>query len=103
TDPSMRGRGVFAALEEKHEREAKTRGVAAVLAFASAPTAPIFLGPLGWTEIGRYRVWARPRLRGPGEGGAGQLRVDGDAASSWPNHVVRDERHLTWRYAESPR
>ena len=41
THPSMRGQGIFAGLEEKHEREAAERGVAVVLAFASAPTAPI--------------------------------------------------------------
>ena len=60
TDPSARGRGIFVELERKHEREATERGVACVLAFASAPTAPLFLGPLGWTAIGKLRVWARP-------------------------------------------
>jgi GNAT superfamily N-acetyltransferase len=103
TDPSMRGQGIFARLEEKHEREAAERGVAVVLAFASAPTAPIFLGPLGWTEIGRLRIWARLVLRGKGEAGAASLDVPGDAAASWPNHVVRDARHLAWRYLDSPR
>ena len=60
TDPVARGRGIFVALERKHEQEAQERGVAVVLAFASAPTAPLFVGPLGWTEISRYRIWARP-------------------------------------------
>jgi GNAT superfamily N-acetyltransferase len=60
TEPAWRGRGIFAGLEAKHEREAAERGVAVALGFASAPTAPIFLGPLGWTEIGRLRIWARP-------------------------------------------
>jgi GNAT superfamily N-acetyltransferase len=103
THPSMRGRGIFAALEAKHEREAAERGVAIVLAFASAPTAPIFLGPLGWTEIGRLRIWARPVLRGGSEPPATELGVGGDSAASWPNHVVRDARHLAWRYFDSPR
>jgi GNAT superfamily N-acetyltransferase len=102
TDPAWRGRGIFAALESKHEREAEERGVAVVLAFASAPTAPIFLGPLGWTRIARLRLWARPVVRGAATGG-GALDVDGDAAASWPNHVVRDARHLAWRYLDSPR
>src|SRR5918912_3528865 len=62
THASARGRGVFQELERKHEREAQERGVACVLAFASAPTAPLFLGPLGWTEVARLRVWARPLL-----------------------------------------
>src|SRR5439155_10042768 len=51
THESVRGQGVFRDLELRHEREAQERGVAVVLAFASAPTAPLFLGPLGWTEI----------------------------------------------------
>jgi hypothetical protein len=49
-------------------------GVAVVLAFASAPTAPIFLGPLGWSEIGRLRLWIRPLLAqaaAPAAGGEG--------------------------------
>jgi GNAT superfamily N-acetyltransferase len=103
TDPAWRGRGIFAGLEAKHEREATERGAAVALAFASAPTAPIFLGPLGWTEIGRLRIWARPvMLRGAEEAPA-PLDVEGDAGASWPNHVVRDRRHLAWRYVDSPR
>jgi GNAT superfamily N-acetyltransferase len=108
THPSMRGQGIFAGLEAKHEQEATERGVAVVLAFASAPTAPIFLGPLGWTEIGRLRVWARPLrgLLGRGKGlreRSDSLEVAGDAAAGWPNHVIRDAAHLRWRYGESPR
>jgi GNAT superfamily N-acetyltransferase len=107
TDESARGQGVFPALERKHEQEAKERGAAVVLAFASKPTAPIFLGPLGWTEVGRLRIWARPlpvvlRPRVTVE------RVErfghaGDAAAGWPNHVIRDAAYLNWRYADSPK
>lgn len=103
TEASARGQGIFAALEERHERQAAERGVAVVLAFASAPTAPIFLGPLGWTEIGRLRLWARPLLTRRRAEVHEPLDVEGDAAASWPNHVIRDERHLVWRYADSPR
>jgi GNAT superfamily N-acetyltransferase len=102
TLPQARGHGIFRELELKHEREAQERGVQVVLAFASAPTAPIFLGPLGWTEIGRLRIWARPVVRGGGVASSA-LDVDGDAGAAWPNHVVRDARHLTWRYLDSPR
>jgi GNAT superfamily N-acetyltransferase len=49
THPSMRGRGIFTALEAKHDREAAERGAAVGLGFVSEPTAPMFLGPLGWT------------------------------------------------------
>jgi GNAT superfamily N-acetyltransferase len=107
TTTDARGHGIFAALEEKHEREAQERGVAVVLAFASKPTAPIFLGRLGWTEIGRLRIWARPftRLKRPGPPVADleHFTLGRDAAPDWPNHVVRDPEHLNWRYAASPR
>jgi GNAT superfamily N-acetyltransferase len=104
TDPAARGRGIFVALERKHEQEAQERGVAVVLAFASAPTAPLFLGPLGWTEIARRRIWARPVP----VGGKAAERVDRfadevDAASAWPNHIIRDAAYLNWRYLDSPR
>ena len=108
THPSARGLGIFRELERKHEEEARARGVAVVIGFASAPTTPIFLGPLGWTEVGRLRVWARPlrgilRRGGSLRHGAAGLDVGGDAAVGWPNHVVRDAGHLQWRYIESPR
>jgi GNAT superfamily N-acetyltransferase len=107
TDPAARGRGVFVGLERKHEEEAQARGVAVVLAFASAPTAPLFLGPLGWTEIGRLRIWARPlptvRLRRRAPRSAGRFELSADAAADWPNHVVRDAEYLNWRYLDSPR
>ena len=107
TTPDARGHGIFAALEEKHEREAHERGVAVVLAFASQPTAPIFLGRLGWTEIGRLRIWARPftrlKRRGPPVAPFEHFTHGRDAAADWRNHVVRDPEHLNWRYATSPR
>src|SRR5919202_1236336 len=83
THASARGRGVFQELERKHEREARERGAACVLAFASAPTTPLFLGPLGWTEVGRLRVWARPVL---GRERIRPLRAftrETDAAAAW--------------------
>lgn len=104
THDSARGKGVFQALELRHEQEAIERGVACVLAFASAPTAPLFLGPLGWTEIARYRIWARVLpLRGVTREPLGRFEHQGDAAASWPNHLVRDAAYLNWRYLDSPR
>ena len=107
TEASARGLGIFPALERKHEQEAEERGVAVVLAFASKPTAPTFLGPLGWTEIGRIRVWARPFPRRPRRlepyARVQRFRHAGDAAKSWPNHVVRDADYMNWRYIDSPR
>ena len=93
THPSARGRGIFVELERKHEREAQEMGVACVLAFASAPTAPLFLGPLGWTAIGKLRVWARPAW-GTAASTAYVAGNADDAAADWPNHVVRDGEYL---------
>lgn len=82
TDASARGLGIFKQLELRHEQEGGARGSQVVLAFASAPTSPLFTGPLGWTAIDPRRVWMRP-LRGaaglvarrgrpgPGPGGPG--------------------------------
>jgi GNAT superfamily N-acetyltransferase len=105
THPSARGRGIFVELERRHEREATEMGVACVLAFASAPTAPLFLGPLGWTAIGKLRVWARPTWGAvePGSWTAYAANHGEDAAADWPNHVVRDAEYLQWRYLDSPR
>src|SRR5207244_10396486 len=94
--------------ETKHESEAYEYGVAVVLAFASKPTVPIFLGPLGWTEIGRMRIWARPSPRLRPRRVEPTARVErfrhaGDAAQEWPNHVVRDSAYLNWRFLQSPR
>jgi GNAT superfamily N-acetyltransferase len=107
TDPVARGRGIFVGLERKHEEEAQARGAAVVLAFASAPTAPLFLGPLGWTSVGKLRIWARPlprvRLRRRRAEWVERFDFSGDAAAAWPNHVVRDAEFLNWRYLDSPR
>jgi len=101
TDPAARGRGIFVELERKHEREAEDMGVACVLAFASDPTIPLFLRPLGWTGIGELRVWARAAWGAASQGGL--RRIEADAAAGWPNHVVRDGAFLRWRYLASPR
>ena len=107
TDPVARGRGIFVGLERKHEEEAKARGAAVVLAFASAPTAPLFLGPLGWTSIAKLRVWARPLPRVALRRGRAErverFAFEGDAAAAWPNHIVRTADYLNWRYLDSPR
>ena len=129
TATEARGLGIFRALEVRHEEQGADRGSKAVLAFASAPTRPLFLGPLGWTQIDRRRVWIRPlrpllrRLlrRQPGGGGLAPPRADSGivrrvdrfgtdadaayatAAPSLLNHLVRDARYLNWRYLDSPR
>ena len=109
TVPEARGLGIFRALEVLHEEQGKERGSACVLAFASAPTRPLFLGPLGWTQIDRRRVWARPLPFGR-RGLGSPLLFDGRherAYVEWArflgNHVIRESRYLNWRYVVSPR
>ncbi|MFO7573145.1 MAG: GNAT family N-acetyltransferase [Gaiellaceae bacterium] len=108
TAPSARGLGIFRALEERHEEQGAEQGSVCVLGFASAPTRPLFLGPLGWSQIDRRRVWAR--LLPIGRRGTRADRFDERHATAyaavaprWRNHVVRSREYLDWRYARSPR
>jgi hypothetical protein len=109
TTPSARGLGIFRALELRHEEQGRDWGSICVLGFASAPTHPIFLGPLGWTQIDRRRVWARPlplgrkRARRIDRFEERHETVAAAAAPRLGNHVLRDSRYLNWRFAESPR
>jgi len=109
TAPEARGIGVFRALEARHEEQGWEQGSACALAFASAPTRPLFLEPLGWTQIDRPRVWARPLPLGR-RGWRALERFESrhdavyrERARELGNHVVRDSRYLNWRYGESPR
>ena len=109
TAPEARGLGIFRALELRHEEQGKERGSACVLAFASAPTRPLFLEPLGWTQIDRRRIWARPLPLGRrGSGaldrfGARHETAYAEHAHRLRNHLIRDSRYLNWRYVDSPR
>lgn len=104
THSSARGQGVFAALESRNEREAAERGAAIALTFPNDLTARVFVGRLGWTEIARLRAWARPLVsQAPAPADTAPFDTVGDAAAAWPNHVVRDARHLNWRFVDSPR
>jgi hypothetical protein len=110
TAPDSRGLGIFRALELRHEEHGRELGSACVLAFASAPTRPLFLGPLGWTQIDRRRVWARVLPAGRRRATRRLERFEErheaaytEAAAQLRNHLVRDSRYLNWRYPDSPR
>lgn len=108
TAEEARGLGIFRALEQRHEDEGTALGSAFVLAFASAPTRPLFLGPLGWTRIDRRRVWVRLLPRGR-KGTALSVfderheRAYDEVAPRLAAHVVRSRELLAWRYTSSPR
>jgi hypothetical protein len=110
TTQSARGLGVFRALEVRHEEQGREWGSLFVLGFASPPTHGIFLGPLGWTQIDRRRVWARPlpvgrrrRVRSLTRFEERHEKAAAGATSRFRNHVLRDGRYLNWRFVDSPR
>jgi GNAT superfamily N-acetyltransferase len=104
TSPAATGRGIFTELQRALDRAAEEQGIELVLGFGNEVTNPMFFERLGWSDVARYRIWARPRpvVRRHGEVVA-TLDIAGDAASDWRNHLVRDELYLRWRYEDSPR
>jgi GNAT superfamily N-acetyltransferase len=110
TTPAARGRGLWSALELYNEAEAARAGAPCVLGFTNPMAGPILVGKLGWRDLCRLRIWARPkRLRKTGRGGlreGARPRFEerhGAYDSGGGNRLVKDVRYLNWRYAESPR
>jgi predicted N-acetyltransferase YhbS len=78
TDARYRGRGVFSTLQQENESAAAASGSPLTVTFPNARSYPIFIGRLGWIDLPRLRLWARPlraagvvryALRRPGEQG----------------------------------
>jgi GNAT superfamily N-acetyltransferase len=78
TDSRYRGQGVFSTLEQENEAAAADSGSPLTVTFPNAKSHPIFVRRLGWTDLPRLRLWARPLrvsgvvryvLRRPGERG----------------------------------
>jgi len=65
TDPRYRGQGVFSTLELENEAAAAAAGSAVTVTFPNGASHPIFIGRLGWIDLPRLRLWARP-LRAAG-------------------------------------
>ena len=87
TDPRYRGQGVFSTLERENEAAAAASGSPLTVTFPNGASYPIFRSRLGWVDLPRLRLWARPLRAGavvryalgrPGQRGA--LRAP-DAAS----------------------
>jgi len=104
TSPAASGRGIFTELQRALDQAAEEHGVEVVLGFGNEVTNPMFFGRLGWSDVAHYRIWARPviHLR-HGDQQRVERHVEGDAARGWPNHIVRDDSYLRWRYDDSPR
>jgi len=60
TDPRYRGQGVFSTLEEENERAAAGAGSPLTVTFPNGASHPIFVTRLGWIDLPRLRLWARP-------------------------------------------
>jgi GNAT superfamily N-acetyltransferase len=111
TDPEFQGRGIFQRLNGEVERAARETGAALELGFTNKLAGPIYIAKLGWLDVARLRIWARPLL--PGRGGDGGERFERFGAEQegayralrdrLPSHFVRDTAYLNWRYADSPR
>lgn len=104
TDPANRGRGIFARLERANEETAASRGHTIGLTFPNDASRPIFLERLGWHELWRGRVWARPPL--PALGCAEPLTAipaGADRLGGTANGQIADAAYLDWRYLRSPR
>jgi predicted N-acetyltransferase YhbS len=64
TDPRYRGQGVFSTLERENEAEAAAAGSPLTVTFPNGASYPIFMRRLGWIDLPRLRLWARPLRAG---------------------------------------
>jgi GNAT superfamily N-acetyltransferase len=114
--PDYRGRGLWSLLELHNEEEAVRAGAAAVLGFPNDVSDSILVGKLGWRELSRLRLWARPQSLRARESRLRDLAGEtldrfGDetddvyrrAGADWGNHMVRSASYLNWRFVDSPR
>jgi len=112
TDEAFRGRGIFQRLNAVIERSARERGATVELGFTNRLAGPIYIAKLGWKDVHRLRIWARPLRpsRSKSDGNrhshhfvAEQENAYRELAPRLRNHFVRDTAYLNWRYADSPR
>lgn len=60
TDARYRGQGVFSTMQERNEEAAAASGSPLTVTFPNANSYPIFVRRLGWVDLPRLRLWARP-------------------------------------------
>ena len=60
TDARYRGQGVFTTMQERNEEAAAASGSPLTVTFPNANSYPIFVRRLGWVDLPRLRLWARP-------------------------------------------
>jgi GNAT superfamily N-acetyltransferase len=108
TDADQRGKGIFRRLELANEAAAAEQSCELGVTFPNDASRGIFLERLGWQELWRGRIWARPPLPAIGRGA---LRLE--ELTEIPPDVVRlggaangqiaDAAFIEWRYLRSPR
>lgn len=110
TDPDFQGRGIFQRLNGEVERAARETGAALELGFTNSLAGPIYIAKLGWLDVARLRIWARPLVPGRRDAGGRLERFGPEQEEAYravrprlPSHFVRDSAYLNWRYADSPR
>ena len=106
TDADQRGKGLFSRLERANEATAAERGCALGVTFPNDASRPIFLERLGWHELWRGRIWARPPLPRLGRGSLRLVDMsEGQTLGHVPatNGQLADAAFLDWRYLRSPR
>jgi GNAT superfamily N-acetyltransferase len=64
TDSRYRGQGVFSTLERENEAAATAFGAPLTVTFPNGASHPIFIRRLGWIDLPRLRLWARPLRAG---------------------------------------
>jgi GNAT superfamily N-acetyltransferase len=64
TDARYRGQGVFSTLQQANEDAAAASGSPLTVTFPNAKSYPIFIRRLGWIDLPRLRLWARPLRAG---------------------------------------
>jgi hypothetical protein len=107
TDADQRGKGIVSRLELANEATAAERCELGVT-FPNDASRPIFLERLGWHELWRGRLWARPPLPALR---AGALRIEelktipqsAERLVLPANGQISDAAFLEWRYLRSPR
>ncbi len=96
TDPRYRGQGVFSTLERENEAAAAGSGSPLTVTFPNGASYPIFMSRLGWIDLPRLRLWARPLRAGavvryllgrPGQRGG--LRAPASASRTLRGFEVR--------------
>jgi GNAT superfamily N-acetyltransferase len=104
TDPSYRGRGIFATLERTNEERARAGGAELLFVTPTPASAHVLQGRLGWAVLPSLRVWARPRPLRRRVHARRVARFESRRANGGcGDRVLRDSDWLNWRFADAPR